>query len=170
MSFMIKMTTIVQKPSSLDSSESSKDISQVKKSVPASSETKISLCDVMKSNTSSIIKKVESQVPIYLQQYSDLYTAYLHTFDEIFGTCYITEKEFFDKLEIDQHTLKLFDNCSKTFKDIISSQIDTSTQLLNAYIKMRISAIESFDMYAHLMMQLYANTLSQFNFIFDNKK
>ena len=170
MSFMIKMTTIVQKPSSLDSSESSKDISQVKKSVPASSETKISLCDVMKSNTSSIIKKAESQVPIYLQQYSDLYTAYLHTFDEIFGTCYISEKEFFDKLEIDQRTLKLYENCSKIFKDMISSQIDTSTQLLNAYIKTRISAIESFDRYAQLMMQLYSNTLSQFNLLFDNKK
>lgn len=161
------MTSIVQKPSSLDSS---KEVSQVKKSNPESTEAKISLCDVMKSNTSSIIKKAESQVPIYLQQYSDLYTAYLHTFDEIFGTCYIAEKEFFDKLEIDQQTLKLYDNCAKIFKDIVSSQIDTSTQLLNSYIKTRLSAIESFDRYAQLMMQLYSNTLSQFNLLFANKK
>jgi hypothetical protein len=166
MSFNIKMTSIVQKPSS----ESSKEISQVIESKSESTETKISLCDVMKSNTSSIIKKAESQVPIYLQQYSDLYTAYLHTFDEIFGTCYIAEKEFFDKLDIDQRTLKLYDNCAKIFKDIISSQIDTSTQLLNSYIKMRLSSIESFDRYAQLMMQLYSNTLSQFNLLFDNKK
>jgi hypothetical protein len=164
---MIKMTSIVQKPSSL---ESTKEISQEKKSDSKSSETKISLCDVMKSNTSGIIKKAESQVPIYLQQYSDLYTAYLHTFDEIFGTCYIAEKEFFDKLEIDQQTLKLYDNCAKIFKDIVFSQIDTSTQLLNSYIKTRLSSIESFDRYAQLMMQLYSNVLSQFNYLFDNKK
>jgi hypothetical protein len=124
----------------------------------------------MKLNTSSLIKKAESQVPIYLQQYSDLYTAYLHTFDEIFGTCYIAEKEFFDKLDIDQRTLKLYDNCAKIFKDIISSQIDTSTQLLNAYIQMRLSTIDSFDRYVQLMMQLYSNTLSQFNLLFYNKK
>jgi hypothetical protein len=164
---MIKMTLIAQKPLS---PESSKEISQEIKSDPELSESKISLCDIMKSNTSSIIKKAESQVPIYLQQYSDLYTAYLHTFDEIFGTCYIAEKEFFDKLDIDQRTLKLYDNCAKIFKDIASSQIDTSTQLLNVYIKMRISAIESFDRYAQLMMQLYSNTLSQFNLFFNNKK
>jgi hypothetical protein len=164
------MTSIVQKSSSLDSLENSIEISQENKSNSKQSETKISLCDVMKSNTSSIIKKAESQVPIYLQQYSDLYTAYLHTFDEIFGTCYIAEKEFFDKLEIDQRTLKLYDNCAKIFKDIVSSQIDTSTQLLNSYIKTRLSSIESFDRYAQLMMQLYSNVLSQFNYLFDNKK
>jgi hypothetical protein len=161
------MTSYIQKPSS---SISSKEIIQAKKFNPESAETKISLCDIMKSNTSSIIKKAESQVPIYLQQYSDLYTAYLHTFDEIFGTCYIAEKEFFDKLDIDQRTLKLYDNCAKIFKDIISSQIDTSTQLLNAYIKMRLSAIDSFDSYSQLTMQLYSNTLSQFNLLFYNKK
>jgi len=164
------MTSIVQKSSSLDSLENSIEISQENKSNSKQSETKISLCDVMKSNTSSIIKKAESQVPIYLQQYSDLYTAYLHTFDEIFGTCYIAEKEFFDKLEIDQQTLKLYDNCAKIFKDIVFSQIDTSTQLLNSYIKTRLSSIESFDRYAQLMMQLYSNVLSQFNYLFNNKK
>jgi hypothetical protein len=160
------MTSTIHEPSSVESSK----VSEEKIHNSESSEPKISLCDIMKSNTSGIIKKAESQVPIYLQQYSDLYTAYLHTFDEIFGTCYIAEKEFFDKLDIDQRTLKLYDNCAKIFKDIASSQIDTSTQLLNSYIKMRISAIESFDRYAQLMMQLYSNTLSQLNLFFDNKK
>jgi hypothetical protein len=124
----------------------------------------------MKNNTSSIIKKMEFQVPAYLQQYTDLYTAYLHSFDQIFGTCYIAEKEFFDKLEIDQNTLKSFDNCSKTFRDVISSQIDTSTQFLNTYVKMRISTIDSFDRYAQVMMRIYANLLSQFNSTFEDKR
>jgi len=123
----------------------------------------------MKKNTSSIIKKMEFQVPSYLQQYTDLYTAYLHSFDQIFGTCYIAEKEFFDKLEIDQNTLKSFDSFSKTFSDVIASQIDTSTESLNAYVKMRISAIDSFDRYAQVMMRIYANILSQFNYTFENK-
>lgn len=163
------MTSVVQKPSDLDFPESSQDIPQTKKSSKKSSQTKISVCDIMKNNTSSIIKKMEFQVPVYLQQYTDLFTAYLHSFDQIFGTCYIAEKEFFDKLEIDQNTLKSFDNISNTFKDIISSQIDISTQVLDTYVKMRISTIESFDKYAQVMMRIYANMLSQFNSTLENK-
>ena len=163
------MTSVVQKPSDLDIPKSSHDITQSKKSSKKSSQTKISVCDVMKKNTSSIIKKMEFQVPSYLQQYTDLYTAYLHSFDQIFGTCYIAEKEFFDKLEIDQNTLKSFDSFSKTFSDVIASQIDTSTESLNAYVKMRISAIDSFDRYTQVMMRIYANILSQFNYTFENK-
>ncbi|MBM2852327.1 MAG: hypothetical protein HW420_874, partial [Candidatus Nitrosotenuis sp.] len=128
------MTSVVQKPSDLDFPESSQDIAQIKKSSKKSPQTKISVCDVMKNNTSSVIKKMEFQVPAYLQQYTDLYTAYLHSFDQIFGTCYIAEKEFFDKLEIDENALKSFDNISNTFKDIISSQIDISTQSLDTYV------------------------------------
>jgi len=163
------MASIVQKPSDLDFPESFQDIPITKKSSKKSPQTKISVCDVMKNSTSSIIKKMEFQVPIYLQQYTDLYTAYLHSFDQIFGTCYIAEKEFFDKLEIDQNTLKSFDNISNTFRDIISSQIDISTQVLNTYVKTRISTIESFDKYAQVMMRIYANMLSQFNSTLENK-
>ena len=163
------MTSVVQKPSDLDFPKSSQDITQSKKSSKKSLQTKISVCDVMKKNTSSIIKKMEFQVPSYLQQYTDLYTAYLHSFDQIFGTCYIAEKEFFDKLEIDQNTLKSFDSLSKTFTDVIASQIDTTTESLNTYVKMRISAIDSFDRYAQVMMRIYANILSQFNYTFENK-
>ena len=68
-------------------------------------EEKISVCDIMKTNTSKIIQKFESKIPPRFQQYSDLYAAYLHTIDDVFGTCYISEKEFFDKLNIDQGIL-----------------------------------------------------------------
>ena len=45
-----------------------------------------------------MIKETEAKMPIFFQSYSDLYTKYLHLLDDIFGTCYIAEKEFFDKL------------------------------------------------------------------------
>jgi hypothetical protein len=126
-------------------------------------QNKISVCDVMKNNTSSVIKKLESQIPSYVQESSDLYTEYLHMFDDLFGTCYISEKEFFDKLGFDQETLKTFDNYSKTLTNFYSSQIDMSTNYLRAYVKMRISAIKSYDNYLHVMMDSYAKNLSQFN-------
>lgn len=32
----------------------------------------LSICDVFKDNTTAVIEKLESQVPVYLQMYSDL--------------------------------------------------------------------------------------------------
>jgi len=124
---------------------------------------KISACDVMKDNTSKVIKKMESQIPSYVQEYSDLYAEYLHTFDDLFGTCYISEKQFFDNLGFDQETLKTFDNYLKTLANFYSSQIDMSTNFLKTYVKMRISAIKSYDRYLHVMMDSYAKSVSQFN-------
>ncbi len=124
---------------------------------------KISVCNVMKNNTSKVIKKLESQIPTLMQQYSDLYAAYLHSFDDIFGTCYIAEKEFFDKLGIDKKTIKAFENYSETLTNLSSSQIEAYSNFLRDYVKMRISAIDSFDRHIHVMMDSYSKILSQVN-------
>lgn len=124
---------------------------------------KNSVCDVMKNNTSKVIKKMESQIPTLVQQYSDLYAAYLHSYDDIFGTCYIAEKEFFDKLGIDKKTIKAFENYSETLTNLFTPQIDAYTIFLRDYVKMRISAIDSFDRHIHVMMDSYSKILSQVN-------
>ena len=128
---------------------------------------KISVCNVMKNNTSKVIKKMESQIPTLMQQYSDLYAAYLHSFDDIFGTCYIAEKEFFDKLGIDKKTMKAFENYSETLTNLFTPQIDAYTTFLRDYVKMRISAIDSFDRHVHVMMDSYSRILSQVNLNMD---
>ena len=126
----------------------------------SSKNEKISLCDVLKSNTSVVIKRAESQIPLYAQFYSDLYSEYLHSIDDLYGTCYISEKEFFDKLGIDQNLLKEFDKFSKTMAETYISQIEMSTHFLRSYVQMRISAIKSYDSYMHVLMDSYANMLS----------
>ena len=87
-------------------------------------EEKISVCDIMKTNTSKVIQKFESKIPPRFQQYSDLYAAYLHTIDDVYSTCYISEKEFFDKLNIDQGVLHSIQDYSKTLTDTYLAQID----------------------------------------------
>ena len=141
--------------------------SHTKKSVAKPTEQdKISVCDVMKSKTSSVIRKMESQIPSYVQEYTDLYAEYLHTVDDLFGTCYISEKEFFDKLNIDQKTLKAFDDLWGFWEKTTTSQIETSTNFMRTNIQMRISAIKSYDKYVHTMMDFYSKMLSQYNSAF----
>lgn len=124
---------------------------------------KLSLCDVLKEDTSEVIKKLESQAPTLFQNYSNLYSEYLHLFDDIFGTCYISEKEFFDKLNIDPKILKQIKTNSESIKKSYLENIDMSTKYFDEYFKMRISAVKSFDSFIHTMMQTYAKTLSEFN-------
>ncbi|NOQ44947.1 MAG: hypothetical protein GQ471_04765 [Nitrosopumilus sp.] len=126
-------------------------------------ENKVSVCDIMKKNTSEVIKKMESQAPSLIQKYSDLYMAYLHTIDDIFGTCYISEKEFFDKLNLDQGILKEVEKFSNALTAMSLKQIDQSSKYLEAYAQMRVSSLQICDNFMHVVMDSYAKTLSQFN-------
>ena len=131
---------------------------------------KLSLCNVLKDDTTEIIQKLELQAPTLFQINSDLYTTYLHMFDDMFGTCYLSEKEFFDKLNIDQGILKQVKLNSEAIKKICLENIDMYTKYLDASGKMKISAIKSFDNYFHVMMQSYGQFLSQFNEYAKNRK
>ena len=46
---------------------------------------KISICDLTKTNTIEILQKIEYQIPLYLQEYTDLFTKYIHSFNIIIG-------------------------------------------------------------------------------------
>jgi len=125
-------------------------------------EEKLSMCDIMKENTSEVIKKMESKMPSLFQNYSDLYTKYLHISDHIFGTCYIAEKQYFDKLNIDQGMLRQIKTNSESMKNNYIENIDMITKRSDEYVKMRISIMQSFDNYVHVMMESYTKMLSQF--------
>ena len=127
------------------------------------SEEKISVCDIMKTNTSKIIQKFESKIPSQFQQYSDLYTAYLHTIDDVFGTCYISEKEFFDKLNIDQGVLSSFQDYSKAVTETYLDQIELYAKYRQEFIQTQTSSLKVYDNFMHTMMDSYAKILSQFN-------
>ena len=126
-------------------------------------EENLSVCEIMKDDTSEVFRKMESQIPLLFQNYSNLYTRYLHMLDDVFGTCYIAEKEFFDRLNIDQGILKQVKENSESIKNAYIQNIEMSSTLFDQYVKMRIDMIKSFDNYAHVMMDSYANFLSQCN-------
>lgn len=126
-------------------------------------EAKISVCDIMKNNTSEVIKKLEAQIPSSVQQYSDLYTTYLHTIDDMFGTCYIAEKEFYDKLNLDQGVLREFQEFSNVLTKTYLDQIEMSAKYVEAYVQIRKSSLKAYDNFMHIIMSSYAKTLSQFN-------
>ena len=123
----------------------------------------LSVCDILKTDTSEIIKKLESQAPSIFQNYSNLYTEYLHLFDDLFGTCYISEKEFFDKLNIDPKILQQIKENSESMKKNYLEFLDMNTKYWDEYFKMRMSSVKSFDSFIHAMLESYSKTLSHLN-------
>lgn len=117
----------------------------------------------MKENTSRIIQKLESQTPSYFQQYTDLYSTYLHLLDNIYGTCYLSEKEFFDKLQIDNGVLATYRNYSDTLTDSILHQIEMFGKFREQNMQRQISMLQTYDDLMHSMMKSYSQYLSQFN-------
>ena len=124
-------------------------------------EEKLSIYEIMKDDTSEVFRKMESQMPSLFQNYSSLYTQYLHILDDVFGTGYISEKKFFDKLDIDQGILKQIKENSKSMKNAYIQNIEMSSKLFDQYVKIRVDTMKSFDNYAHIMMNSYANFLSK---------
>ena len=126
-------------------------------------ETAISICDVMKNNTSEIIQKIESKFPVYTDLYTSLYTKYLHAIEDLYGTCYLSEKEFFDKSGVDKTVIQVFDAYWRTITNMILSQIDVSTIFAKTYVQFRLVMIDSYDKAVHLMMDSYARSWNQLN-------
>lgn len=121
----------------------------------------------MKNRTSEIVKKLECQLPLTVQQYSDLYTAYLHSIDDVFGTCYISQKEFFDKLNVSQKDLRTFDKYLESLSKLYQDWIDLGSKFWQTYVQTRLSTISSSDQFLHMSMDHYAKTLAKFNGVFD---
>ncbi len=126
-------------------------------------ETVVSICDVMKNNTSEIIQKIETKFPTYAQLYTDLYTKYLHTIDDLYGTCYLSEKEFFDKLGMDKAALRVFDAYWRSVTNVVVSQIDMAANFVKLYVQFRLASIDSCDKMTHTMMDNCARAWNQFN-------
>jgi len=126
-------------------------------------EDKISICKLMKDDSLEIIRKLESKIPLHAQNYSNLYTVYLHSMGVLFGTCYIAEKEFLDKLDIDQGIQKQMREHSRIAKENYLDGIEIGTKFLDDYVKMGVSAMKTSDDNFHTMIESYSKTLSQFN-------
>ena len=125
--------------------------------------SKISICDLTKNNASEILQKMEYQLPIYLQGYTDLFSKYLHSFNTAFATCRISEKQFFDKLGIDHHVMEEIEEYWNFAKNLTMIQIETCSKFVRDYVDFRISTIDSLDKSVTSALEYYSKSLSKFD-------
>lgn len=123
----------------------------------------VSVCDVMKNNTSRIMKKLEMQMPTLAQTYSNYYKTYLHYLDDIFGVGYIAEKEIFEKMGINQSSVKAFQKMSDDYTSIVEAQIDIFNSMQKSQLDMQFKMVKAYDFYAHYMLDSFSKFLSYGN-------
>ncbi|HXG14492.1 MAG TPA: hypothetical protein VNK25_05125 [Candidatus Nitrosotenuis sp.] len=134
------------------------------------SDISISVCDVMKDNTSKIIKKLEAQIPFSTQYYSDLYTLFLHSVDDIFGTCYLAEKQFFDRLGFDQNILKSFKMLSDQSTNVFLTQIEMTNNLQKSQLELQKSLLHMYEQYLHSLVDSYWESVGNLTKFLDSTK
>ncbi len=107
--------------------------------------TSDSVSQITKDNIHKITAKLESQLPVKTQQFSEMYTAYLHTMNNTFDSCITCEKELMDKLGVDKAVLQAFVEFSKSQTDSVLQQMDFYAQWRKYSNDMQLSAIKSWD-------------------------
>jgi len=108
--------------------------------------TKIdSVSQILKNNTHEITKKLESQLPLKMQQFSELYTAYLHSMNNTFDSCITCEKELFEQIGVDKRIVKAFGEYTKIHTNYMLQQMDYYVQFKKYSTDVQLSAVKSWD-------------------------
>ena len=133
----------------------------VKKETIENTETE-SISQIMKNNTHTITKKLESQLPLKIQQFSELYTAYLHSMNNTFDSCITYEKEMIDQLGVDKGILKAFREYTKVQTDAMLQQMNYYAQFRKYSTDTQLSAVKSWDNFMTSMIGYNLKMFDQF--------
>ena len=121
-----------------------------------------SVSQILKNNTHEITKKLESQLPLKMQQFSELYTAHLHSINNTFDSCITCEKELFEKLGMDKGIIKVFGEYTKTCTDTMLQQMDQYAQFRKYATDTQLSVVKSWDDFMTSMIGYNIKIFGQF--------
>jgi hypothetical protein len=128
------------------------------------SEEYFSVCDIWKENVHRLITKIEYQAPIYIQAFSQVNTEFLHCVDNLFGTCYIWQKQYFDRLGIDQKVVNAYGksceagvNSTIEFMDLYANYKKFQADTFVEYMKIG-------NNYLHWWIDIFGRSVSLWNF------
>lgn len=122
-----------------------------------------SVCDVWKDNVHKLITKIEYQTPIYLQAYSQVHTEFLHCVDNLFGTCYIWQKQYFDKLGIDKNVTNAYGRLCETGVNNITEMMDMYANYKKFQADTIVEAMKIGNNYLHWWIDMFGKSVSYWN-------
>lgn len=125
--------------------------------------TTASMPNIVKTNTSEIIEKIDSKIPMYVQLYSDLYKKYLHIANNFCTTSCLTQKEVFDKVGVNDAVLTMFDAYLGSVKQMVLLQIDLNENMIQSYVSHRLTVLDFYDQMVNRNIVNFTKMFSLFN-------
>ena len=123
----------------------------------------MSIQNIVKDNTSEIIEKIDSKIPSYVQLYSELYKKYLHIANNFWSTSYLTQKQFLNRIGMDDSKFSLFETFSQAVKKMALFQIDMTENMFKTYISRRLSVLDYYEQMMNWNTSNFYNMFSQSN-------
>ncbi|WP_052347744.1 hypothetical protein [Candidatus Nitrosotenuis chungbukensis] len=123
-----------------------------------------SVCDIWKESVHKIITKTEYQTPIYLQAYSMMHSEFLHSIDNLFGTCYIWQKRYFDRMGIDQRVIDAYGELCEKSTSGVMEWMDAYANYKKFQADLAIDYMKIGNNYLHWWIDMYGKTVSFWNF------
>jgi len=149
--------------------ESLADINSDKNKIQSANEYS-SVCDIWKDNVHKVITKMEYQTPIYLQAYSQVHAEFLHSIDSLFGTCYIWQKQYFDKMGIDQKVINAYGNLCDSNTGNIFELMDVYANYKKFQADSIIDSMKTGNNYLHWWVDMCGKTMSFWNSQLNRRK
>lgn len=123
-------------------------------------EEQMSLTDIIKENTSKVLKEVELQSPTHFQIYSDMYKEYMHTLDNMFSMLLLSEKEFIDKMNINPNAISEINRMTEKMTNSFLIHLDNYGDYLQLYAKSRSEMMRACDKHMHSAINLYTQIIT----------
>lgn len=120
----------------------------------------LSVCDVWKDSVHKIVTKAEYQTPIYLQAYTQVHIEFLHCIDNLFGTCYLWQKQYFDRLGIDKGILDAYGKMYDSWVDQALRGMDAYANYKKLQADMVVDAMKVGNDMLHSWIDAYGRAVS----------
>ncbi len=123
-----------------------------------------SVCDIWKDSVHRMITKMEYQTPIYLQAYSQTHSECLHSIDNSFGTCYIWQKRYFDKIGFDQKVINAYGKLCDSGTNNVVEWMDMYANYKKIQADLSIEYMKIGNNYLHWWIDMFGKTMSFWKF------
>ncbi len=122
----------------------------------------VSICDIWKDCTHKFIRKAEQKTPVYIQTYTQIHSEFLHCIDNIFGSCYLWQKQYFDKLGIQKSTIVEYGKFCNFLLSETTSQMDDYAKFSQLQSNYVVNGMESCNNYIRQGLDWYAKIMGSF--------
>lgn len=113
---------------------------------------KQSACDIIKENTTRVMHKIDTQIPLFVKMYSDLYKEYMRTVEDLFDAGYNLERAEINTMFRDPWSKNAMEHSVRTSSNTMLVNLDIYGEYLKWYSGMRIAGMRSIDQLVHSYM------------------